>query len=152
MIRAFSAGVNGVASPVSITTRTTDIGFFLGLRGVFSDILPNAKALARGEAPMPVCRDVHDPRSVVLAGDVLQLHRSLATPQCIVIGTKNAAMIRYEDEWIALAAFCASRVRWKQCCAPGALVVEPPLHREAASGVTGGRSHAAVPGASLRRL
>jgi hypothetical protein len=152
MICAFTAGVNGVASPVATTTTTRDIGFFLRVRELFSGILPRPKALAYGKTPMQVCRHVHDPRPVVLPGDMLQLHWTLAAPDRIVIGTGNTTVVRYEDERIALAAHRAPRIGWKQCCAAGGLVIEPFLDRGSAIPRTRGRSHAVVPGASLRRL
>jgi hypothetical protein len=88
----------------------------------------------------------------VLSGKMLQLHRALTAPQRVVVGAENATVVRYENERIALAAFRASRVRRQQRRTTGAFVVEPPLHRGPAIGVTRGRSHAALPGASLRRL
>ena len=75
MIRAFTAGVNGFSSPVVTTTTTSEIGFFLRVRGLFQAYCLSPKALACCEAAMLVCRDVHDPRPVLLPGDVLQLHR-----------------------------------------------------------------------------
>jgi hypothetical protein len=88
----------------------------------------------------------------MLPGDMLQLHRSLTAPDRIVIGTENMTVIRYEDERIALAAHRASRVERKHCCTAATLVAEPLLHRGTAIWVTRHRDHAAVPGASLRRL
>ena len=152
MICAFTAGVNGVASPVATTTTTRDIGFFLRVRELFSGILPRPKALAYGKTPMQVCRHVHDPRPVVLPGDMLQLHRSLPAADRIVIGTENPTVVRYEDDRIALATHRASRIGRKQCCAAGTLVIQPLLHRGSAIPVTYDRSHAGFPGASLRRL
>jgi hypothetical protein len=112
MIRAFTAGVNGVASPVATTTTTRDIGFFWRVRELFSGILPHPKALAYGEAAMPVCRDVDYPWPVVLPGDMLQLHRRLTAPNRIMIGTENTTVVRYEDKRIALGAHRASRIGW----------------------------------------
>ena len=152
MIRAFSARVNGFSSPVVTMTTTSEIGFFLRVRGLCSGILPRPKALACREAAMPVCRDVHDPRPVVLPSNVLQLHRGLAASLRIVIGAEDTTVIRYEDERIALPARRAPRIRRKQCGAAGAFVVEPPLRRSAAICVAGCGTHAAVPGVSLRRL
>ena len=101
---------------------------------------------------MPVCRHVHDPRPVLLPGNMLQLHRSLAASLRVVIGAEDTTVIRYDYQRIALTARRAPRIGRKQCGAAGAFVVEPPLHRGTAICVAGWGTHAAVPGVSLRRL
>lgn len=83
---------------------------------------------------------------------MLQLHRGLTAPDGVVIGAENETVVRYEDEGIALAAYRASRIGWKQRCAAGAFVVEPPLHGDAAMCSTLGGDHAALSGVPLRRL
>lgn len=59
---------------------------------------------------MPVCRNMHDPRPVLLPGNMLELHRCLKAPHRVVIGAENATVIWYEDEGIRLAAFRATRI------------------------------------------
>lgn len=133
-----------------MSTATIESGFFRGERGLLGRMLLLTEAFSQREPPVHIRRDVDDPRTMLLARDVLPFQRHAAAPYRVVIGAENPAMIRHKHQRIVLAAYGATGVRRKHGRPSSSLGIEPLSHGELATAYR--IRHATFPGVSPRFL